>query len=812
MLLAQLAVENTTYRFDKPFTYIVPEALRAAVRPGVRVTVPFGSGNRTRVAMVLALQEAEQPGSRLKAILKTLDDEPLLSAEMLELVPWMKSRYYCTLFEAVKLMIPAGIGYKIVNRYRISAAFKDYDRTLYGDLEWQIIQQLSNAKQGMTGAQLMAKLGIDEKCDALCGLLEKGIVIRENAASRNMGDATSKMICAVPDFSGTLSPKQQSAFDTLCDVGTVSVRELSYFTGVSTAVIKALADKGAAEIFEVERFRRPKLSAAEQNALPKTLSPEQARVAQEILRECDAPEPSVALLYGITGSGKTAVFMHVIRHVLDAGRGVIVTVPEISLTPQTLAVFTAAFGDTVAVFHSGLSMGESMDEWKRVRSDQAKIVVGTRSAVFAPVQNLGLIVMDEEQESTYKSESSPRYHAREIAKFRTNYNRAYCLLCSATPSVESYYMAKSGKYQYHELLNRYGEAIVPDVRLVDMNSEDLYRGKPLISMALARAVSENLEQGRQSILLLNRRGYHTYAVCRDCKTVVSCPNCSISLTYHAANNRLMCHYCGHSEPAYARCRSCGGELTFSGGGTQKAEDQLREAFPEARILRIDTDTTANKYALEKKLAAFSAGEYDIMVGTQMVAKGLDFENVTLVGVLSADQSLYSDDYRSNERTFDLLTQVVGRAGRGRFRGTALIQTHVPENPYLHLAARQDYARFFETEIRFRRAMLYPPFSDILQIGFVGEKEETVRLAAEEFSARLCETFSRDYPTLPIRLLRASAASVSRMGGKYRYKIIMKYKNTKQFREIIASLIISFSADKRFSAVTVYADPNPDTIL
>ena len=812
MLLAQLAVENTTYRFDKPFTYIVPEALRAAVRPGVRVTVPFGSGNRTRVAMVLALQEAEQPGSWLKAILKTLDDEPLLSAEMLELVPWMKSRYYCTLFEAVKLMIPAGIGYKIVNRYRISAAFKDYDRTLYGDLEWQIIQQLSNAKQGMTGAQLMAKLGIDEKCDALCGLLEKGIVIRENAASRNMGDATSKMICAVPDFSGTLSPKQQSAFDTLCDVGTVSVRELSYFTGVSTAVIKALADKGAAEIFEVERFRRPKLSAAEQNALPKTLSPEQARVAQEILREYDAPEPSVALLYGITGSGKTAVFMHVIRHVLDAGRGVIVTVPEISLTPQTLAVFTAAFGDTVAVFHSGLSMGERMDEWKRVRSGQAKIVVGTRSAVFAPVQNLGLIVMDEEQESTYKSESSPRYHAREIAKFRTNYNRAYCLLCSATPSVESYYMAKSGKYQYHELLNRYGEAIVPDVRLVDMNSEDLYRGKPLISMALARAVSENLEQGRQSILLLNRRGYHTYAVCRDCKTVVSCPNCSISLTYHAANNRLMCHYCGHSEPAYARCRSCGGELTFSGGGTQKAEDQLREAFPEARILRIDTDTTANKYALEKKLAAFSAGEYDIMVGTQMVAKGLDFENVTLVGVLSADQSLYSDDYRSNERTFDLLTQVVGRAGRGRFRGTALIQTHVPENPYLHLAARQDYARFFETEIRFRRAMLYPPFSDILQIGFVGEKEETVRLAAEEFSARLCETFSRDYPTLPIRLLRASAASVSRMGGKYRYKIIMKYKNTKQFREIIASLIISFSADKRFSAVTVYADPNPDTIL
>lgn len=420
--------------------------------------------------------------------------------------------------------------------------------------------------------------------------------------------------------------------------------------------------------------------------------------------------------------------------------------------------------------------------------------------------------MDEEQESTYKSESTPRYHARDIAKFRVNYNRAYCLLCSATPSVESYYMAQSGKYRYHALHHRYGDAVVPTVQLVDMNNEDLYRGKPMISMALARAVSENIRAGRQSILLLNRRGYHTYAVCKDCKTVAACPNCSISMTYHAANNRLMCHYCGHSEPAYVRCKACGGELTFSGGGTQKAEDQLREAFPEARILRVDTDTTANKYALEKKLNAFANGEYDIMIGTQMVAKGLDFENVTLVGVLSADQSLYSDDYRSNERTFDLLTQVVGRAGRGRYRGMALIQTHVPENPYLHLAAAQDYESFFETEIRFRRAMLYPPFADLLQIGFVGEKEDTVRAAAEYFSALLAETFRRDYPNLPLRLLRASAASVSRMGGKYRYKIIMKYKNSKVFRDAIAMLLSAFSSDKRFLSVTAYADPNPDAIL
>ena len=434
-MLAQLALENTTYRFDKPFTYSVPQALEAAGRPGVRVTVPFGAGNRTRVAMVLSTSYESGAGQKLKAIASVLDKEPLLDDEMLALIPWMKSRCFCTLYGAVKVMIPAGIGYKLVNRYRMNAAFKNYDREAFTDTAWQIIVALTAAKNGLTGAELTERLGIDEKSSDLLSLLENGTVIRENAASRNAADATTRMVCAVPDFSGKLTPKQQSAFDTLCAIGTVTVRELSYYTGVSVGIIRTLADKGAAEIFEVERFRRPKQEMADIR-LPQTLSAEQMNVANDILRECDAAEPMVGLLYGVTGSGKPAVFLHVIRHVLTVGKGVIVTVPEISLTPQTLAVFTAAFGDTVAVFHSGLSVGERMDEWKRVRTGRAKIVVGTRSAVFAPVQNLGLIVMDEEQESTYKSESTPRYHARDIAKFRVNYNRAYCLLCSATPSVE----------------------------------------------------------------------------------------------------------------------------------------------------------------------------------------------------------------------------------------------------------------------------------------------------------------------------------------------------------------------------------------
>lgn len=809
-LLAQLALENTSFSFDKPFSYRVPDALRGAVLPGVRVTVPFGSGNRTRVGMVLSLEEGNLPN--VKDVRTVLDAEPLLTAEMLALVPWLKSRYYCTLFEAVRLMLPTGIGVKLTERLRLHPEFKDFDREAYSEEEWRIITALFANRDGLTVRQLGDRLGLDAKSPALSGLRERGVVVVEDTAARGIRDATTRMAAAVPDFSGTLTPKQQEAYRVLCDVGAVTVQELCYFTGVGIGVVKALAQKGAAELFETERFRRPKAPKAGEVRLPETLSEGQQREADGICREIDEGKAAVALLYGVTGAGKTAVFLRAIRHVLEKGRGVIVTVPEIALTPQTLSVFLAAFGDTVAVFHSGLSMGERLDEWKRVRSGKARIVVGTRSAIFAPVQDLGLIVMDEEQEATYRSENSPRYHAREVAKFRAAYNRAYCLLCSATPSVETYYFAQTGKYYYHELPHRFGTAVVPRVELADMNTEDLFRGKPLISASLAEAVSRNLREGRQSILLLNRRGYHTYAVCRDCRTVMTCPNCSISMTYHAANGRLMCHYCGHSEPAVSKCPNCGGMLSYSGGGTQKAEDQLREAFPEARILRVDTDTTANKYALEKKLAAFAAGEYDIMVGTQMVAKGLDFENVTLVGVLSADRSLCGDDYRCSERTFDLLTQVVGRAGRGRYLGTALIQTHLPENDVLRLAAAQDYKSFYETEIRFRRALLYPPFSDILQIGFVSEKEEDAKKGAEFFSETVRETFRRDHPTVPLRVLRASAATVAKVGGKYRYKLIMKYKNTTQFREVIAGLLRAFQTDRRFSGVTAYADPNPENIL
>lgn len=488
-------------------------------------------------------------------------------------------------------------------------------------------------------------------------------------------------------------------------------------------------------------------------------------------------------------------------------------VPEISLTPQTLQQFQHQFGDQVAVFHSGLSLGERMDEWKRVRRGKAKIAVGTRSAVFAPVQNLGLIVIDEEQEHTYKSESSPRYDAREVARYRCSSSNAFCLLSSATPSVETFHMAREGKFRFHKLEDRFGLATMPEVELVDMNWEDHPGSEHAVGMSLGEALLENFQQGRQSIILLNRRGYHTFASCRSCREVIKCPNCSISLTYHTANHRLMCHYCGYSVPLMKKCPSCGSEsLTFRGLGTQKAEEQLKELLPEARILRVDTDSMSGRYSLERRLEEFARGEYDVMVGTQMVAKGLDFENVTLVGVLSADQTLYSDDFRSNERTFDLLTQVVGRAGRGILPGRAVIQTFVPENPVLHLAAKQDYFSFAKRELAYRKALMYPPFVDLLVIGFIGGEDKLTRLAAERFLYELGKLVESEYQQLPMRVLRPSPAAIARVSGKYRYKLIIKCRNSPKFREMIARLLTEFAGIKDFQRVTVYADPNPDRII
>ena len=815
-LLAQVAVEGAVYHFDKLFTYGVPQELAPSLQPGMRVTVPFGAGNRGRVAMVFQISWEEQRPQGTKDIASLLDAGPVLSQPMLDLALWMKDRCYCALFEAVKAMLPAGLQFRMRESLVLAQDFKDYDREQWSDTAWQVIDLLRRAGKSVPLEKLEKDLGLSKDHPELARLLKLGVARKVNTAASKGRDATSKMARPVLDFTGKLTPRQRDVYQTLVDVGEASEKELCYFTGASPSVLKALCQKGAVELFEYEVYRRPQWGEVpRENWEEKPLSPAQGEVFRSLWQEYKDRSSGgrCALLYGVTGSGKTLVFFQLIQAVVKEGKGVIVMVPEISLTAQTIRPFQQRFGDKVALFHSGLSLGERMDEWKRVRRGEAQIVIGTRSAVFAPVKDLGLIVLDEEQEHTYKSESTPRYDAREAARYRCGREDAFCLLSSATPSMESYRMAQEGKIHFHKLEQRFGPAQIPQVELVDRNLEDIPGSGRAIGPVLEQALVENFRQGRQSIVLLNRRGYHTFASCRSCHEVVTCPHCSISLTYHSANRRLMCHYCGYSIPWTDTCPTCGKEgLTFQGLGTQRAEEQLQELLPEAKILRVDTDAITEKFALERKLSEFARGDYQVMVGTQMVAKGLNFENVTLVGVVSADQSLFSDDYRSNERTFDLLTQVVGRAGRGKYPGRAVIQTFAPENRVLHLAAEQNYPEFYREEMLYRKAMLYPPFVDLLVMGFVGEQDALTRQAAEAFLQDLGELAGKEYPELPLRVLRPSPAAVLKVSNKYRYKLLIKCRNTPRLRELIARLLGEFARRREFQKVTVYADPNPDRVL
>ncbi|MBQ1685944.1 MAG: primosomal protein N', partial [Ruminococcus sp.] len=622
--------------------------------------------------------------------------------------------------------------------------------------------------------------------------------------------AVMKMAALSPDIdpqSQTLTPKQQEITELLAMSGAVSVREIRYFTGVSSSVIDALFKKGVIYFFDEEVFRTGDLQVSGE-AKPIVLSGEQQQACDNLYAEYRDSRPHVSLLYGVTGSGKTSVFLKLIERVLDEGRGIIVMVPEISLTPQFVEQFARRFGDKIAVFHSALSLGERLDAYKRVKKGLAQIVIGTRSAVFAPFDDVGLVIMDEEQEYSYKSESAPRYHAREIAMFRCAQHNALLVLSSATPSVETYYYAQNGRYSLNVLTQRFGAAVLPEVVTADMNLEIQGGNASGFSDVLLQNIENNLEQGKQSILLLNRRGHHSFVTCTQCGEPVTCPNCSISLTYHSRNNRLMCHYCGYSVPYKNECPTCFGKsLRLGGTGTQKAEQDIGMIFPNARILRMDTDATSSKSSYERMISAFSRGDYDILVGTQMVAKGLDFPNVTLVGVLNADQMLYADDYRSYERTFSLLTQVVGRSGRGESKGLAVIQTHTPDNLIIAMAARQDYDAFYQAEITMRQAMLYPPFADICLVGFVGQDQALTLRAANAFLETFTALARTEYPDLPIRILGPSPALVVKVSNKYRYKLIIKCRNNRAFRALLSSALVAFDGLRAYARVTAYADMN-----
>ena len=814
--VAKIAVENSAYCFDKAFDYLIPDGLISAARPGCRVLVPFGAANNRRQGIILGLEQQPETNSvKLKPIVSVLDRAPLLSEEAVGLVFWIHEHTFCTLYEAAKLFFPAGIQFRLRTEYSLAKPLSVLDAETLESGERQIAEYLSRAEKFVPREKMLHDLGLTAENPLPENMVRSGILVKNSGTVRQVGDATQKMARVTENPpSAKLTPKQRSVLPVLQDVGNASVKELCYFTGVTSAVVNALVKKGIVQLYDAEVYRNPYASVP--TGAPSgnfKLSPEQQAAYSRIYAQYRSGKGGVALLFGVTGSGKTSVFLRLIDRVKEDGRSVIVMVPEISLTPQTISIFRARYGSCVAVFHSGLTLAERLDEWKRVRNGDASIVVGTRSAVFAPFRNIGMIIMDEEQESTYKSETSPRYHARDVAKYRCAYHKALLVLSSATPSVETYYNALNGRYSLSVLPARYGNAQLPQVDIVDMN-EELERGnRSIFSSHLAECLEKNLEAGKQSILLLNRRGYNTFVSCRACGHVLTCPNCSITLTYHAANQRLMCHYCGFSIPFTKECPVCHeNQVHYSGFGTQRAQQELAELFPKARVLRLDADSTMTRFSYDKKLKQFAGGEYDIIIGTQMVAKGLDFENVTLVGVLSADQALYGDDFRSYEHAFDLLTQVVGRSGRGRYKGRAVVQTFTPENKIIRLAAEQNYPEFYKGEIALRRAMLYPPYSDLCMIGFVGTDEKKVRASSVAFLQKLREMAQSEYPEQPMRVLNPSPAAVGKVSGKYRYKLIIKCRNSKKFREMVSRLLVWFPMEKGHTGVTAFADLNPNSIL
>ena len=807
-LVAKVAVENAAYHFDKLYDYRVPPGM--ALAPGQRVMVPFGRGKAPkRLGLVLETEEVpegELPAG-IKEIASAADLEPVLDGEMLQLLRWLRGETFCTWFDGVKVLLPGGYGMKSQTAFSLCRGAEGEALT---SEEGQILDYLRPRKNPAPEEELLEALGLVRGHPALRSLEERGLILRQDLLKRRVKDQKLQMVRLAPDWERAfLTPKQQAVLELLQQAGCASVKEICYFAGVTKGVVDNFVKAGGGVYYLEETYRDPYQEAERAGGREAiALSPQQQGAAEQLEAVYRRRDGSTALLFGVTGSGKTQVFMKLIDRALEDGRQAIVLVPEISLTPQTIKKFHSHYGSWVAVLHSGLSMSQRLDEWKRARRGLVDVVVGTRSAVFAPLPRLGLMVIDEEQEHTYQSESAPRFDAREAARVRMKLRGGMSLLCSATPSVESYYRGKQGVYTLVELSGRYGPARLPSVTILDMQSQEIPAEG--LSQELCQEIHQNLQSGEQTILLMNRRGYSTQVKCTSCHTAVECPNCSITMKYHSANNRLMCHYCGYSAPVPESCPVCGSEfMKYTGLGTQRVEEVLRERWPQARVLRMDMDTTMRRDSHERLLGQFRAGEYDIMVGTQMVAKGLDFPNVTLVGVLTVDQMLYSEDFRSYERTFSLVTQVVGRCGRAGKPGRAFIQTYTPENPILLAAASQNYPDFYREEIQSRKFHLYPPFCRLYCVGITGEELEETEKAAKGVLELLKKRLREEFPELPARLLGLSQGAVFRVAGRYRYKILIKTVRSPRSRELFSGFLESAGRELP-RGMGVFIDPHYDS--
>lgn len=810
-MYAEVIISQPSRAVDRAFDYRVPKELEDVVGVGSRVLVPFGGGSVSLEGFVLRVKAGTELKGGVKSILRLSSPEPAFRENMLPLIDFLRRRYLSTYLEVIRCMIPAGTAVESVewitieDKSRYTGRSADYKR---------IFELLEDNGGGMDIYSLSSYFERDIK-GAVSRLRSMGALGHEYRQRRDINKKKIRgvRLAAEPDEAREYCERSRSRIQKrmlsilMCN-DFLSAADLVQFSEGNYGALLTLAKNGMAEFFDIY-IDRPVFESPKKLAVPLEPTGEQARAIETVNAAIDRASGEVILLHGVTGSGKTEVFMRVIAHAAENGKTALLLVPEISLTPQMVSRFVSRFGSGIAILHSGLSPGERYDQWSRVMRGEANIVIGARSAVFAPLDNIGIIIIDEEHSETYKSELSPRYHARDTAIFRAGQSGAVTLLASATPSLESYSRAVSGGYGLIEMKRRYNENRMPDIYIADMRAE-LERGnKSMFSGKLCDEIGENLRRGEQTILFMNRRGYSSFVSCRRCGYVPQCPNCSISLTYHSYDDSLRCHYCGYRHPNYAKCPACGSKyIRYFGGGTQRVEEETARLFPSASVIRLDADVTGRKNAHKEILERFRREHIDILIGTQMVAKGLDFADVTLVGVVSADTMLYINDFRSGERTFDTLEQVSGRAGRGEKRGRAVIQTYDPENFAVKLVKTHDYESFYRKTAAERRAMWYPPFSEMICIRFTDTDNERTRRAAFRFRELFGDINEIEQKTA---ILGPIPSGVAKIKNRYRWQILIKCDDMDAMNQRLCSARDALGADKRFSSVRVTVDKDPVTI-
>ena len=809
-MIGKIAVSAANFAIDKPYSYWIPQDM--ALAPGQRVMVPFGRANRRTEGIVLTVE----PGSedKLKPVESCLDDGPILTETQLRLAAFLRERYFCTFFDAIRVMLPAGLWFRTRLTVSLTEDRSWKDKTIRKEGAAELLELLENLG-GTAQEEALRNLISDEDSlrEVLSYLRQKKWITCQTDFLRKTQDKSEKIATLAQSPEETMAyaasrPRsaamQRQVLELLCSVGSVAVKDVCYFTGASTATVNRLEKLGYLTLSQRPVLRCREIRPAKLSG-PLVLNEEQQACFEGLASQMAQEEPGVALLYGVTGSGKTSVYIRLIQTCLEKGKSAMLLVPEIALTPQLLGILAAYFGTQVAVLHSSLSAAERYDQWKRVKSGDARVVVGTRSAVFAPCTP-GLLILDEEQEHSYKSESAPRYDAKEVAIWRGAKEKALVVLGSATPSIESMYRAKTGLYRLYTLHQRYNGRPLPEVEIVDMREELKLGNDTSLSIPLRQRILETRQAGKQTILLLNRRGNSRALVCIDCRQTPECPRCSVHLTYHSANSRLMCHYCGFSMAAPDRCPACGGPLKTIGTGTQKVQQELTALFPDMETSRMDADTVSAVNTHEKILEHFQKENVPVLLGTQMVAKGLNLPNVTLVGVLDGDLSLYSGGFRAGETTFNMLTQVVGRAGRGDSAGRAVIQTLQPEHQVIGLAAKQDYDGFYDLEIRLRQAQAAPPFGDFALVTFSGQEEGQVLRGAAVFRDSL-NAWLRQVPEEKCSVLGPAPCVVPKVNYNYRYQLTLRCHMTRPLRQLLAALLRKFSQDKANRGVNAYIDVN-----